>query len=625
MSTPDEEAGHDVPASDERSAVNTLYNQLLARFENGAALEPSDVYFIVGQLHESLPLEVRVKAAAIIAGSTGKDLDYVHAGAVRLLVPMLNMGAESDAAQQAALEACRRLAFSAQDDLVEKGAVPPLVKLLPGPHGERAVRLLCLLGQVLPGKRAHPFTAKAKAAIFDAGGIPPLVSLLLSASTESATAKSAMMIIFHLVAYTYQTFRPGGEGTESQNITDWRKLAIVDAGGIEALLVHASRDPPVSTEAAQALRMLIEGTQSREVVPAGAALVLMKARLKGVSLLPARGDDAPALKSLCRSLAKVAESRLEEAVAGGAGLTATKEAIAEAKLVRVDDSKLDPALTRVRELELARRRARRESVLANCERPYEHLCPIELRPMQDPVVASDGNTYERGAIEKHIAFAKSAGKPLRSPLTNDDKVVLTEVLIPNNNLRKLIQDFEVQNDRLDAEIKKRYVKAVEAAQEEDEEDEDAQAENVPLSQSNEAARIDRQQRLERMQRLERERAPLRRAPGGRRLDNTPPVDFAQAMEDRLARAKAEEKAKKKKAAAKAKAKAAAKAKAEAEAMAQETQANGPPPPPPGHEATAAADAARAAAAESAAAALAASSSTAASCASSEQIDLTDGD
>ena len=54
--------------------------------------------------------------------------------------------------------------------------------------------------------------------------------------------------------------------------------------------------------------------------------------------------------------------------------------------------------------------------------------------------------------------------------------------------------------------------------------------------------------------------PLRRAPGGRRLDNTPPVDFAQAMEDRLARAKAEEKAKKKKAAAKAKAKAAAKAK-----------------------------------------------------------------
>ena len=175
---------------------------------------------------------------------------------------------------------------------------------------------------------------------------------------------------------------------------------------------------------------------------AGAALVLMKARLKGVSLLPARGDDAPEeVPMLCRSLAKVAESRLEEAVgAVPASRRQGGDCRGKARACRRQQAR-SGACPRSREL--ARRRARRESVLANCEHPYEHLCPINLRPMQDPVVASDGNTYERGSIDAAHPFAKSAGKPLRSPLTNDDKVVLTEVLIPNNNLRKLIQDFEV--------------------------------------------------------------------------------------------------------------------------------------------------------------------------------------
>ena len=67
MMTPDEEAGHDVPADDGLSAVKTLFEEHLVRFESGSAVKPPDAYFIVGQLHESLPLEVRVKAANIIA------------------------------------------------------------------------------------------------------------------------------------------------------------------------------------------------------------------------------------------------------------------------------------------------------------------------------------------------------------------------------------------------------------------------------------------------------------------------------------------------------------------------------------------------------------------------------
>ena len=32
--------------------------------------------------------------------------------------------------------------------------------------------------------------------------------------------------------------------------------------------------------------------------------------------------------------------------------------------------------------------------------PEEFLCPITMERMRDPVVASDGNSYERGAIQQ---------------------------------------------------------------------------------------------------------------------------------------------------------------------------------------------------------------------------------
>ena len=45
------------------------------------------------------------------------------------------------------------------------------------------------------------------------------------------------------------------------------------------------------------------------------------------------------------------------------------------------------------------------------EIPKEFLCPITLSIMRDPVLMSDGQTYERSAIEKHLQAS-----PL-SPLT----------------------------------------------------------------------------------------------------------------------------------------------------------------------------------------------------------------
>ena len=66
--------------------------------------------------------------------------------------------------------------------------------------------------------------------------------------------------------------------------------------------------------------------------------------------------------------------------------------------------------------------------------PAEFLCPITLEKMRDPVVASDGNSYERTAIE--LVFLRG---DLRSPLSRE---ILHTTLFPNRNLRQRIQAHE---------------------------------------------------------------------------------------------------------------------------------------------------------------------------------------
>lgn len=67
------------------------------------------------------------------------------------------------------------------------------------------------------------------------------------------------------------------------------------------------------------------------------------------------------------------------------------------------------------------------------EIPDEFICPITYELMRDPVVLSDGHTYEKSAIEEWL---KKHGK---SPLTGG--TLITKTLTPNYCLRKLIGDF----------------------------------------------------------------------------------------------------------------------------------------------------------------------------------------
>jgi hypothetical protein len=61
--------------------------------------------------------------------------------------------------------------------------------------------------------------------------------------------------------------------------------------------------------------------------------------------------------------------------------------------------------------------------------PDNFLCPITNEVMDDPVVATDGHTYEREAIETWFRRRNT------SPMTNQ---VIAPILIPNFNLRSMI-------------------------------------------------------------------------------------------------------------------------------------------------------------------------------------------
>ena len=62
------------------------------------------------------------------------------------------------------------------------------------------------------------------------------------------------------------------------------------------------------------------------------------------------------------------------------------------------------------------------------------ICSITLEVMKDPVICSDGHTYERSAIEKWLSTEK------HSPMTR--QIITNNSLIPNIALRNIIKDYE---------------------------------------------------------------------------------------------------------------------------------------------------------------------------------------
>ncbi|KAJ8574236.1 hypothetical protein K7X08_026041 [Anisodus acutangulus] len=75
--------------------------------------------------------------------------------------------------------------------------------------------------------------------------------------------------------------------------------------------------------------------------------------------------------------------------------------------------------------------------------PSQFTCPISLDLMKDPVTLSTGITYDRENIEKWI---NEVGKNQTCPITNQElKCDIEPVLIPNHYIRKMIQQWCVEN------------------------------------------------------------------------------------------------------------------------------------------------------------------------------------
>ena len=62
----------------------------------------------------------------------------------------------------------------------------------------------------------------------------------------------------------------------------------------------------------------------------------------------------------------------------------------------------------------------------------EFLCPITYELLREPVVALDGHTYEKSAIEKWLKSHHT------SPRSGE---IMEDSILPNTNLKKLIQDM----------------------------------------------------------------------------------------------------------------------------------------------------------------------------------------
>lgn len=99
-------------------------------------------------------------------------------------------------------------------------------------------------------------------------------------------------------------------------------------------------------------------------------------------------------------------------------------------LVDCGSWKTQLASIRVRE---AQQRRLRSVGIHDLSHPHEFCCPMTMEVMSDPVVASDGHTYEREALLKILSTTRV------SPLTRErlDK----RIVVPNLNLKKRIRDY----------------------------------------------------------------------------------------------------------------------------------------------------------------------------------------
>ena len=79
----------------------------------------------------------------------------------------------------------------------------------------------------------------------------------------------------------------------------------------------------------------------------------------------------------------------------------------------------------------------------------DYCCPLTLEIMFDPVSASDGETYEREAIQNYIDLCKTSSSKILSPVT---RVEMVDSLYPNNRTKSNISEFITSHPEYKSQI-----------------------------------------------------------------------------------------------------------------------------------------------------------------------------
>ena len=203
--------------------------------------------------------------------------------------------------------------------------------------------------------------------------------------------------------------------------------AVVDAGGVRALVAAMGQHQETADNAAGAL----------EKLAASNPMAVLEEVARTETDCSSRGGLRKKLRACALKRLRAAE---EGAAEEGTAVPELEHAIKLAAAVQVDAAALNHAKGRLREIYAdAERRERRESFgLGSHARPEEFVCPITFDEMQDPVVASDGHTYERSAILAVLRDGKKKGGAM-SPLTREP---LSATVYPNRALKRRMQGYE---------------------------------------------------------------------------------------------------------------------------------------------------------------------------------------
>jgi len=128
--------------------------------------------------------------------------------------------------------------------------------------------------------------------------------------------------------------------------------------------------------------------------------------------------------------------RLEAEAAIALAVTAKEKVEAEAIAMALEEAACEAAALEAAEKEEAAKAAAaaKEAAADADEPPDDLICPITQELMNDPVIAADGHTYERVAIERWLKMNTTSPK-------SGDELEMTAIF-PNHLVRRMIREWQ---------------------------------------------------------------------------------------------------------------------------------------------------------------------------------------